>query len=141
MLEVLKCLITLGCFGTWVSHIIPTIHSSPLSPVLHCGWVGYTDHPECPAALSQPHASSLQVMGFEVGCPAGTGQVERGEELRGPLRSHLTFRMGHMGCAGLSALETFTLLPWTLHCISISYLFKTFFLLLSKFISPNTKKS
>lgn len=100
--------------------------------------MGFTDPPDCPAVLSQLHASSQEVMGFEVSCSASPGQMERGEELWGPLPSHLTFRMGHMGCAGLSDLETFTLLPWTLHwSISISYLCKIFFLLLSKFISPN----
>lgn len=85
--------------------------------------MGFTDPPDCPAVLSQLHASSLEVMGFEVSCPASPSQVERGEELWGPLSSHLTFRMGHMGCAGLSALETFTLLPWTLHCEYFHQLF------------------
>lgn len=77
--------------------------------------MGYPDRPDCPAVLSQLLASSLEVMGFEVRCPGSPGQVERGEELWSPLLSHLTFRMGHMGCAGLSAPGTFTLLPWTLH--------------------------
>lgn len=85
--------------------------------------MGHTEPPDCPAVLSQLHASSLEVMGFEVRCPASPGQVERGEELWGPLPSHLKFRMGHMGCAGLPAPESFTVLPWTLHCEYFRQLF------------------
>lgn len=51
--------------------------------------MGYADPPGCSEILSQLCASSLEVMGFEVRCPASTGQVERGEELWGPLPSIL----------------------------------------------------
>lgn len=66
-----------------------------------CGWMGCANPPVCPAVLSQLHAGSLEVMGFEMRHPASTGRAERGEELWGLAPSHHTLGMGHRGCAGL----------------------------------------
>lgn len=103
--------------------------------------MGYTDPPDCPAALSQLHGSSLEVMGFEVRCPANTGQEERGEELWGPLPSHLTFRMGHMGlCCAVSSRDlhippmdsTLRVFPSVI-CLRLSFCsFQNLFLLTQK---------
>lgn len=141
MLEMPKYFITLGCFSTWVGCIIHTIHWS-LSPVPHGGWMGFTDPPDCPAVLSQLHANSLEVMGFEVSCPASPVKWREGKSCGGlsPPISHSEWgTWAVLGCQlwrpSHSSHGLYTA------SISISYLCKIFFLLLSNFISPNTKKS